>query len=534
MRIIRPGPGTGKKLFNEGRNMSRTRVGSTTLHNSGQRSDGSNRLGQYALLAIAFISGAIVLLLEVLASRILAPYLGSSFSVWVNIIGTILAALSLGYYVGGILADRNQNFLPYIFLAAAAACSFVYLARPLLMSLGALGLIWGSLVAAVLYFAPASAVLGMVTPNLLKLATDDPARIGRTSGGIFAASTLGSIAGTFAGGFWLIPHLPISYILVGIIAVLLGLSLWCAGSVRPYWLLSVVVLLLLGTGMQIFSFSIPHHTIFEKNSRYCNIRVNDIVLKGVPYRFLMLDSTSNAARFLDSPDPALPYIDLSFRLMRSLKPLPGSALVLGGGGYSVPELMKNYSPGTDVVVVEIDPEVTETAKRFFLHDPAIPITTLNEDARVFLNENRRQFDVVYTDVYSGGASVPPSLSSREAFQLIRRATKPDGIAVFNILSAREGEYAGVYQALFRTMREVFPEIVAYTDSPSAPASPQNIIVVASNGKTISEDELPDVLRQFRCRTTPEAGLLLTDDYAPTDYLARSLIRAAYPSWRKVQ
>ena len=491
-----------------------------------------------------------MLLLEVLASRILAPYLGSSFSVWVNIIGTILAALSLGYYMGGILADRNQKLLPHIFLFAAAACSFVYFGRPLLLRLGALGLVWGSLVAAILFFAPASAVLGMVSPYLLKLATNDATRLGRTSGGIFAASTLGSIAGTFVGGFGLIPHFPISRILVGMILLLLGLSLWCAGGLRPYWVLSVATLALLAAAMQLASFSVSKHTIFEKNSKYSNIRVNDLVQNGmpiryvmsdgstqytvrdgVPVRYLMLDGFTNAARFLDSPDPAMPYVDLSWRIIKSLKPSPESVLALGGGAYSVPELIKRYSPKTEVTVVEIDPEVTATAKRFFLNDPALPITTLNEDARVFLNVNQRRFDLVYTDVYSAGGSIPPALSTREAFQLMRRAIKPDGIVVFNIGSAREGESAAVYQAFFRTISDVFPGIAAYTTLPNTPLAPQNIVVIATNDKVISEDALPDFLRQFRCHSAPAPGLLLTDDYAPTDYLALDLVRAAYSSWR---
>lgn len=490
--------------------------------------------GQYSLLAIAFLSGAVVLLLEVLASRILAPYLGSSFSVWVNIIGTILAALSFGYYMGGVIADRNQKLLPYIFLAAAAACSFVYLGRPLLPHLGALGLIWGSLVAAILFFAPASAVLGMVSPYLLKLAADDPERLGRTAGGIYAASTVGSIAGTFVGGFLLIPAFPVSRILIGMIAVLLALSLWSAGGVRRYWAASVAALALLLLIGEFATTDVSARTVYEKNSQYYNIRVNDVVSQGVPLRYLMLDGSTHAARFVDNADPAVPYVDLSLRIIRNLKPNPESAVALGGGAYSVPELIRRYSPNTDVTVVEIDPEVTVAAKEFFINEPALLIKTLNEDARVFLNENLKQYDVVYTDVYSAGDSVPPALSSREAFQLMKHAIKPDGIVVLNIFSAREGESAAVYRALYRTVSEIFPGIVVYTTMPNAPTEPQNMILVASNDKTLASDADPPNIAPFRCRTAPPPGLLLTDDYAPTDYLTLSLARATYPGRRSLQ
>jgi hypothetical protein len=105
--------------------------------------------------------------------------------------------------------------------------------------------------------------------------------------------------------------------------------------------------------------------------------------------------------------------------------------------------------------------------------------------------------------------------------------------MFNVMSAREGELALVYQSLYRTISEVFPSIDAYATLPNQPNAVQNIIVVASNDKAISENGLPDLVRQFRCREAPEAGLLLTDDYAPTDYLAFDLNRAIYPARRSI-
>src|SRR5690242_6161554 len=125
----------------------------------GKQKPSSAPLQRYSVHAIAFFSGAVILVLEVLGARILAPHLGSSFAVWVNIIGTILASLSVGYYLGGLLADRNQKLLPAILLAGAVACSLVYFERPLLPDFGNLGLGWGSLLAAVLLFSPPSIVL---------------------------------------------------------------------------------------------------------------------------------------------------------------------------------------------------------------------------------------------------------------------------------------------------------------------------------------------------------------------------------------
>jgi spermidine synthase len=492
-------------------------------------------LTKYSPQAVAFLSGAVVLLLEILGTRILAPHLGTSFSVWVNVIGTILGALSLGYYLGGVLADRNQKLLPLILLVGACAVALVYFERPLLPQLGDLGLDWGSLLAAILLFAPASVVLGMVSPYLLKIAASDPNRIGRTSGSIFAASTLGSIAGTFAGGFWLIPHFTVSSILGGMVVLLLILSAWTAAAVRPS-LLAVSAALVIAAVINVavaqegdWSVHIVH--VFEKNSRYYNIRINDAM--GVrKSRFMLLDGKTQSARFLDQPDMLFPYVELSSKILRSVKPAPESAVVIGDGGYSIPEFIKNYAPTAEVTVVEIDPDVTDAAKKFFLQDPNLALTTLNEDGRVFLNRNRRQFDILYTDAYVG-LSIPPFLATREAFQQIRRALKPDGIAVFNIASARSGKLGAVYEALFRTIREVFPQTAVFSTNPAEPGEAQNIIVVVTGGEPLPEDNLRS-FESSRVRDLPTRGVLLTDDFAPTDYLGLAFASELYPGQRPFQ
>jgi spermidine synthase len=492
-------------------------------------------LTKHSPQAVAFLSGAVVLLLEILGTRILAPHLGTSFSVWVNVIGTILGALSLGYYLGGVLADRNQKLLPLILLVGACAVALVYFERPLLPQFGDLGLDWGSLLAAILLFAPASVVLGMVSPYLLKIAARDPNRIGRTSGSIFAASTLGSIAGTFVGGFWLIPHFTVSSILGGMVVLLLILSAWTAAGVRPPWLAVstgiVVAVAIRAVGAPEGEWSPYVRHVFEKNSLYYNIRVNDAVAVS-KFRLLLLDGKVQSGRLLDQPGMFFPYVELSSKILQKVKPSPKSVLVIGGGGYTIPEFVKTYAPTAEVTVVEIDPEVTAAAKQFFLTDPGLPITTLNEDGRVFLNRNRRQFDVLYTDAYVG-LSIPPFLATREAFQHVRRALKPDGIAVFNIASARAGKLGAVYEALFTTIREVFPETAVFSTNPAEADEPHSIIVVVTGGQPLPEDGF-ESFESSRVRDLPARGPLLTDDFAPTDYLGIELARQSYEKERAFQ
>lgn len=462
-------------------------------------------LTHYSVHGVAFFSGSVVLLLEILGTRIMAPYMGTSFSVWVNMIGTILGALSLGYYSGGILADRNQKLLPIILLAGACACALVHFEKPLLQDFGNLGLEWGSLMAAILLFAPPSALLGMVSPYLIKIAADDPERLGRTSGTIYAASTIGSIAGTFVGGFCLIPHFPVSSILLGMVVVLLGLSAWSAGTIRPYWavaagaLLSATAIQAVTSSGEWSNYGVSH--VYEKNSQYYSIRVNEI---NGTQRLLLLDGAINSGRDMQTDKVLFPYVELSTNLIQSLKPVPQSALMVGGGGYTVPEIIKGFAPQSDVTVVEIDPDVTKVARKLFLKKPDIDITNIAEDGRVFLNRNRRQFDLVYTDAYSNGGAIPPHLATREAFAAVSRALKPDGVAVFNIGSARSGDLGVVYQALYRTMRDVFPTVATFSTSPDYPREPQNLIVVATNASSLPEDALRP-LESSRCHDVPTGG-----------------------------
>lgn len=319
----------------ERRHMTKATIDKRTPASARVEKEKINRpsLSHYSLHIVAFISGGVVLLLEILGTRILAPYFGTSFSVWVNVIGTILAALSVGYYSGGILADRNPKLLPVVLLVGACGCALVYIEKPLLPDFGTVGLEWGSLLAAIVFFAPPSAVLAMVSPYLIKIAADDPDRVGRASGSIYAASTVGSIAGTFLGGFWLIPHFPVSSILLGMVVVLLALSAWSAGTVKPSWAI-VVACLLVGAGAEAIaspsgdwsSSNISH--VFEKNSRYYNIRVNE---SGGSKRLLLLDGAVHSGRELGAAKMLFAYVELSAKVIQTLKPAPQSALIIGGG-----------------------------------------------------------------------------------------------------------------------------------------------------------------------------------------------------------
>jgi spermidine synthase len=485
----------------------------------------------------------VVLVIETIGVRILAPYLGAAYVVWVNIIGVILAALAAGYWVGGIAADRTRKLLAPIFFLAAAAVSIIPFARYLLPVLGErLGIRMGSFVASLLLFAPASMLLGMVTPYLVKLATEDPERVGKYSGSIFAASTLGSIVATFATGFLLIPVFSTTQIIWGVVAMLLALAFSTLPTLKTEMaLLALVPLALLSA--EALGTSTSARLIYEKDSQYYNIRVVERPAFGIQKRVLLLDGSTQGAKLVGSSDIGnirregksdylvFPYIQLSAQLIDAFTPAPAKTLAIGGGAYSIPEYIQTRFPASDVTVVEIDPAVTDAAKRFFLGAAASSIRTVEADGRVFLQNAAGRYDLIYTDVYNGAFSVPWHLASREALAAMRGALRDDGILIMNIASPLEGPTSALFRSFWKTCEGLFPQTAIFGTNKDFPGERQNIILLALKSKRLAFEEELKTFESSRYRKEIPTGdvPILTDEYAPIDSLIEPLVLSLYPS-----
>lgn len=496
---------------------------------------------QYYILA--FFSGTVVLIIETIGVRILAPYLGSAYVVWVNIVGVILAALAAGYWVGGVVADRTKKLLAPLFFFAAVAVSLIPVARNLLPLLGErFGIRVGSLIASLLLFAPASMLLGMVTPYLVKLATEDPERVGSYSGGIFAVSTIGSIVATFATGFLFIPHFSTTQILWGVVVLLLALASYASLTMKAgKALLALVPLAFLAS--EAFGPAGSGRLIYEKDSQYYNIRIVERAEYGIRRRLLLLDGSMQGAKFVGRQAEGggsrydgkaeflvFPYIQLSARLVDAFKPSPARALAIGGGAYSIPEYIQARYPASEVTVAEIDPAVTEAARRFFLGPAAGSIRTVEADGRVFLQRSAGQYDLIYTDAYNGAFSVPWHLASREALAAMRDALRDDGILIMNVASSPEGPSSALFRALWKTCDGLFPQAAILATKKDSLGEPQNIILLASKSKHPAFEEELAAFEPFRYRRAVSTGdvPMLTDEFAPTDSLIEPLVMAYYP------
>jgi spermidine synthase len=222
---------------------------------------------------------------------------------------------------------------------------------------------------------------------------------------------------------------------------------------------------------------------------------------------------------------------LSAQLIDAFKPAPPRALAIGGGAYSIPEYIQARYPESDVTVVEIDPAVTDTARRFFLGPAARSIRTMEADGRVFLNNAAGWYDLIYTDVYNGAFSVPWHLASREALAAMRGALRDDGILIVNIASSPEGPTSALFRSFWKTCGGLFPQTAIFTTRKDFPGEPQNIILLALKSKRPAFEEELKTFEPFRYRKTvaTEDVPILTDDYAPVDSLIEPLVLRMYPS-----
>ncbi len=493
------------------------------------------------LKLIVFVCGAVVMILEMVGSRVLAPYLGTSILVWTALIGVILGCLSLGSWWGGRLADRTDDpkadskaglaLLANLILLAAVCTGAIALSKVLILpylqrTAGSIQA--GAVLATVLLFAPPAVLLGMVSPLATKLALSGSATPGRTLGTFQALATVGGILGTFLAGFVLIASLGSTNILL-LLALILAATSVAARPSRP--LPGAATALAMGLFLHAagtYDASVAAMGVHDLDTLYNRI----LIQPGVDRRTgLEVRTLSTSLRFLQSAmyvyDPSVLVLDYTkvYKLAAYFRPEMRRMLVIGGAGYSFPKYALAAYPNVSVDVVELDPGMTEAARRHFglTEDPRLRI--FHEDARTFLNRQAERYDVILCDAFSSIYSVPFHLTTLEAVQDLSKSLTPGGVVLANLVSAREGGGARFYEAEYATYARVFPQVHAFAvDSPEDPGPVQNIILAGLDSLEpaaleSADPELGGFLSQRVPGPDPERakGLVLTDDYAPVDF-----------------
>lgn len=465
------------------------------------------------------------MILELVGSRLLAPFVGVSIVVWTSLIGIILAALSGGYYYGGHLADKKpeSRLLSWIIFWSAILISLIIGLKFILFDfLGWLS--WGiepsAIILSVVLFAPASFLLGMVSPFAAKLKTSSVQKVGGTVGNLYALSTVGSIVGTFLAGFYLIATFTLTQIIIGIAVVLLGCSLLIGSNKQSVLIKTAIFSIALFISLSLSNFfSDPRVLTF--NTQYNSVTIyNSLDYKtNQPIRIMSLDNKLDSAMYLDSDELVFDYTKY-YRLAFSYHPNIKKVLVIGGAGYSVPkDFLKK---GIQVDVVELDPELTKLAEKYFRLQPNTPnqLTIYHEDGRTYLNRAPSdQYDVIMVDAFKS-YSIPYQLTTYESIAHIKRLLKPNGVVLANIISSIEGDSGAFLRAEYQTFKQFFPEVELYTvNNPKDGLAIQNLMLVgASNPAQLTGNpELDKYLSTKWTQSIPQSQVL-TDDFAPVDQL----------------
>jgi spermidine synthase len=518
-----------------------------------------------------FTSGAVLLGVEIAASRVLAPYFGTSLFVWGALIGVVLSGLALGYWLGGALADRLPA--PPLLAAAMAAGGLAVLIVPLVDQPVLEGIVsldpgprLNPVLAAIALFGIPSVILAGATPIAVRLAGRSLRTMGRTAGRLFSISTIGSIVGTFLTAFYLVPELGTDQLLALLAAVLLGAVVVLSAVERLRVMAAIgiglcaaavaaTVSLAPETGGRLSEAqsanwspiyrlagedgALPEQglrgltLVHARDSRYHRI----VVAEDDTSRYLRFDNTNQSGMYLDDPFATrFPYTDY-LQLGLAYNPDAKRVLFIGLGGGSAPKLVWQAFPELELTVAELDPDVVEIAYDYFEvpRDPRLRIEV--EDGRRFLADSSERWDVIAIDAFFADA-IPFHLTTREFLDLARSRLSAGGVVVANVIGTLEGPRSRLFRALYKTYRSAFATVLVHPviRSGTRPDTLQNIILVATESAAPTTtfldqrwDEIreraplaPDLRRAIaerRDTPVPLAGVpLLTDDYAPTDAL----------------
>jgi len=527
-----------------------------------------------AIGVAVFVAGAVLLGLEIASSRVLAPFFGSSLYVWGALIGVVLAGLSTGYWLGGIAADRQPT--PSLFVGVLGLGALLVLAIPFIDG-WVLDLVvdWNPgprlnpLVATVALFGIPAVVLGTVSPIAVKLRARSLENLGRTAGRLFAVSTAGSIAGTFATAFWLIPELGTDQLLAAA-AVTLMLAAAAVALVERLAAAFVLAIVIAAAGVagvlslapekggvvaasefrnwspvyrqqgieeregEADSGQAGYEVLYAKDTQYHRIAV----VEDTETRYLRFDSSFQSGMYRGQPFRTrfdyTDYLDLALAYNPDAKRI----LFIGLGGGSAPKRIWRDFPGIRLDAVELDPEVVDVAYRFFdlPRDPRLKVDI--EDGRRYLVQNEGPWDAIVIDAFYSD-SIPFHLATQEFLDLARSRLTPGGVITTNVIGAIKGEQSRLLRSMLRTYRTVFPTVAVhpvYTQGDTQAEEVRNVIFIAGEGaapaksflaerwRGIREDSpgAPDLGRAIRDRVDapiPIANVpVLTDDYAPTDAL----------------
>lgn len=454
------------------------------------------------LMLLVFGAGICTLGIEMTASRLLAPYFGTSQLIWANVIGLTLLYLTIGYTLGGRWADRRPELgllCTIILVGAITAAVIPWISRPILKwSLEAFatrsaGSFIGSLLGVLALFSVPITLLGMVSPFAVRLAIRDAADAGKAAGNLSAISTLGSILGTFLPVLFLIPtvgtNMTIYIFAMGLLVLILP-GFWLERrKLLPVALVALIVVVALAFWPQSEPIKVADcrgcSLITEDDSAYNYIQIVErgsdankmiglVLNEGQAIHSIYypkFEQTNNPSDLLTNGPWDFYNIAPYFYPNRSVESVNSMAMVGSAAGSVPKQFLAIYGKDSVIDAIEIDPRIAELGREYFaMHDvqyyqqrgetPQFPnFNTHVADGRIFFAGNDNKYDIIGMDAYKQ-PYIPFHLTTREFFETVRDHLNPNGVAVVNAgkpNTAAGGDYRLV-NVLASTMSSVFAHV----------------------------------------------------------------------------
>lgn len=449
---------------------------------------------------------------ELVAARILAPTIGSSTYVWTAVIGTIIAALSVGYFLGGKLADARAKPSDVAWLSLASAAAIVW-TLVVYMSV----LVWVSeavqdvrlqgVVASLVLFVPASILLGMLSPYLVKLRVTSLARSGQSVASLSALNSIGGIMGTFVTGFILFGYVG-SRESLAIFAVVMVACSWLVApraQMRYRAVVSALVVLVAVSvvgGSTVVAIDTPsaHYQVLQRVEAESGRDVS-----------LLVTGPRGAQSGIYNDDPHELLFWYSKEVARAVAVAPSREriAVLGGGAFTLPQYFASVYPDSQIDAVEIDPVLETIAVEHFGYQQLGAVRIVAEDARNFVNQAEELYDIVVVDVYSD-TSVPFSLLTAEYGEALARIVAPDGVVVINAIAGTAGACVPLLAAIHAVYSEQFL-YHQYIQNPAVPAGERGNNIIEYSRQPLTARA---ATQQFVLPQSPR----YTDNFMPAELL----------------
>ena len=498
----------------------------------------------FYLVVTAILCGALVMVVEVLGSRVVGPFFGVSLFVWTSLITVTLIALALGYGVGGVIADRysSPDFLyGFIFVSGLLVLLIPWVAPAVIKFSQPLDLRLGAFTSTLLIFGPSLFLMGFVSPYLIKIATTELHNLGRMVGGFYALSTFGSVIGTVLTGFLLIAYFGVSRIFDITGSLLIVLSVGYFVLFRKYWLFSAALLIPVFV-MWDSAPDAPVSAVMENGTRvtrvaehesfYGNVQVLDYDYGNNRTREMVIDGLIQGGINRNTGMSIYPYNYFLQFIPYALYPEGDKCLVIGLGAGLVPRWY--IDKGIDAHVVDIDPAVAELAGLYFDYRESDQVHI--QDARYYLNSTRNLYDYLILDVFNGDTT-PGYLLSREAVNLFSDRMTQEGVLGINLVGSLRRDSL-MTASVIKTLEQEFDQVEIYpTFDPEQGEGVGNLVIIAYRGapRSVNWDSMrhnavdtyayravwSNIGRRF---SFPEdaPAIVLTDDYNPIDFFDAGL------------